>query len=191
MLQAFDFLAAAADDDPRPGRVDEDPDLRADALDDHFGNPGVGVLFLDFPFHPQVFMDETGVFGTLGEPAGTPLLIEPQPEAVWMRFLSHGLPPCPFFEVDVHVARLFLDPVSPALRGGTDPFPGRPLVDDDLADDQLVDIEPGVFLLGVGDRRPERLFQDQGGLGLGVEPEDGQGLPTGRFRMRSATSRAF
>ncbi len=93
LLELFDLRALAADDDAGPRGANGDAKLVAGPV--HFdradtrGFQTIAQVFLQL----QIFLQQLRVT-LLGEPARPPGLIEAQPEAIWMYFLSHFLNLC-------------------------------------------------------------------------------------------------
>src|SRR6185312_11189459 len=92
LLQLFDLRALAADDDAGPGGADGDAQLVAGAVDFNRADAGRFELLAQAVFQFLIFLQEPGVI-VAREPARPPRLVEPQPEAVRMNFLTHSL--CP------------------------------------------------------------------------------------------------
>ena len=90
-LQLVDFRALAADDDARARGVDVDLQLVGGALDLDLRDPGVREARLQRVAQLEIFMQQLRVV-LVGEPPRAPGLVEAEPEAVRMNFLSHENP---------------------------------------------------------------------------------------------------
>src|SRR5690606_3713984 len=88
--QPIDLGALAADDDARPRRVDVDLELVGRPLDVDARHAGVCEPPLELAPQLQVLVQQLRVI-LVSEPPRPPRLVEPQPEAVGMNFLTHSL----------------------------------------------------------------------------------------------------
>src|SRR5262249_61890883 len=88
LLQLVDLRPLAADDDPGPGGVDVDLQLVGSALDFDLRDAGVGEALLERVAQLEILVQQLRVVA-VREPARTPRLVEAEPEAVWMNFLTH------------------------------------------------------------------------------------------------------
>ena len=98
LLQLVDFSAFASDDDSRPGRLDDDAQLVARALDLDRADACRFELILQLVLQLDVFQQQLVVI-TLHEPARLPGLGVPEPKTIGMNFLSHRC------SLTIHVAR--------------------------------------------------------------------------------------
>ena len=95
VLQPLDLLPLAADDDARPGRVQDDLHFVAGALDLDLGNAGELVLVLDELAELVVLDQQVGKLLLRGIPAALPADHDAGAKAGRIDFLTHKcLVPC-------------------------------------------------------------------------------------------------
>src|SRR6266446_4494210 len=88
-LEHFDVLAFLADDHAGPGAVDRDARVLGRALDHHLADRGVGEPLLQIIADLQVLVQHRCEVPAVRVPARGPVLVDAEPEADWMDFLSH------------------------------------------------------------------------------------------------------
>src|SRR4030095_12206277 len=101
-LQLVDFRPLAADDDARARGVDVDLQLVGRALDLDLADAGVREALLQAVAQLEILVQQLRVV-LVGEPARPPGLVEAEPKAVRMDFLTHYAFASLFFEVDFEV----------------------------------------------------------------------------------------
>ena len=91
LLQLVNLGALAADDDPRPGGLDDYPQLVARPLDFYRAHARRLQFVFQFVLQLDVFEQQLVVVAR-DEPARLPGLGVAEPKSVWMNFLSHNSP---------------------------------------------------------------------------------------------------
>src|SRR5256886_16645758 len=91
-LEHFDVLALLADHDAGPRAMDGDPGVLGRPLDHHLADRGMGKPFLQIIADLQILVQHRGEVLAVGVPARGPVLVDAEPEADRMNFLSHGCP---------------------------------------------------------------------------------------------------
>ena len=163
-LQVLDVLALLADHHARTCREDGDAGVLGGALDQDARDGGVLQLAPSGTRAPSGLRPawrRSCLFDRV--PARRPVARDRQAEAGRMDFLSHGLPCASVADGHVDVAGGLADAVAAALGACGEALQRGALLDVDRLDLQLVDVG-AVVVLGVRDRRLERLLDDAGGL---------------------------
>src|SRR5262249_33729175 len=88
-LQDFDVLAFLADHHARPGAVDGDTRVLRRALDHHLADRGVRETLLQVVADLEVLVQHRREVLAVRVPARGPVLVDAEPEAGRMNFLSH------------------------------------------------------------------------------------------------------
>ncbi len=186
-LQAFDVLAALADNDTGTRRVHRDAGVLGRTFDDHATDGSALELLLQVLANANVLGEHAAESLVVSVPTRGPVTGNRKAEPSGVNFLTHrdslGA------DLDRDVAGLLLDTIAAAFGASREALQRLSLVHVDRGDFQLVDVGT-VVVLCIGDGGLDSLLQDAGGL-LREKVRMFNACATDLPRIMSATRRVF